>query len=342
MNRTDISILLCTYNRCGFLKEVLDRLVGQRLPAGMNFEVVVVDNGSTDQTIRVVTSYDDLKSPQVIYVFEPRKGVAQARNRSIREAHGDWFAFLDDDELAEPNWLGELWRAAERSGTEIVGGAVRLNLPVDWSGQIGRECRRSLRERDVDRFGALLRPCPPGVNPGTDNLMVSRGVVEKVGGFDETMMTGGSDSDFVIRARRAGYVPWYAPAAVVYHQIPNSRLTTEYLRLDSYQSGVMLAFLVRRYRGSFRLAMQVIARIGQGVIVTVPRICWAAISGNRAELLDRQIKLWRLVGFSRKAVAMTFPLSNVGGPFFSKLNFRESRPGVNSGHRSTSRKSARE
>ena len=101
MSDVDISVLLCTYNRAQILEDALESLVAQVLPNEIRFEIVVVDNNSTDPTRTVIQKFAGESDVPIRYVFEPSAGIAQARNRSLLEARGQWFAFIDDDELVE-------------------------------------------------------------------------------------------------------------------------------------------------------------------------------------------------------------------------------------------------
>ena len=326
MSDIDVSVLLCTYNRGQLLEEAIERLVCQATDGRFSHEIVVVDNGSTDNTRAVVEGRAPDSGVLVRYVYEPMEGVAQARNRAMREAAGQWFAFLDDDELADKRWLAELHRAMDESGARILGGPVRLYLQPDEVACLGPEHRRLLRERGADRLGDNLAPCPPGVNPGTDNLFAAREVFEEVGGFDETMMTGGEDSDFMIRARAAGIEPWYVPDAVVYHRVPPARLTPSGIQRDALQSGAMLAVLASRYRGAAAMLAELVARLGQACLVTLPMMLKGMVSGDEKEIVDRRIKLWRTVGFARRAISLVAPAVFDGGEFLRRIDFRQNRP----------------
>jgi len=325
MNKIDISVLLCTYNRAAYLEDILERLITQESMGEFRFEIVVVDNRSTDETKSVVQGIVDRSQVQVRYVFEPREGVHQARNRSMREGIGRWFAFIDDDELPEPTWLAELYSAAQATGARVLGGSVRLALTEKQLSSLGQECRNSLRERGGVRLGYGIAPFRRGVFPGTDNLLVDRDVIEEIGGFDETMIMGGADFDLMIRAQKAGFDPWYVPDAIVQHRVPPNRLTNEFLRFDSFQSGVMLALLRHRYHGSISMIAEMVARIGQTVIVTLPLMGRASLSNDHSDLLDRRIKWWRTIGYVRYALLLTIPGLPSNQSFLRNLDFRKGR-----------------
>lgn len=326
MTDVDVSVLLCTYNRAAFLVDVLDRLATLDTGGEFSFEIVVVDNCSEDETKSVILSMTECADVPIRYVFEPRKGVHQARNRSLKEGAGRWFAFIDDDELPETRWLVELYRAARQTGARVLGGAVLLDIDQAVLRSLGREFRTSLRERGSDRVGDEAEPFPKGHFPGTDNLMIDREVIREIGNFDESMIMGGADYDLMIRARNAGHDAWFVPKAVVLHRIPEDRLTTAFMKKDSLQSGGMLAILRHRYHGWWAMVAELVARIGQAALVTLPMMVVAGVTKNGAGLRDRRIKWWRLIGFARYAVLLTCPVLPGNRSFIEKLDFREGRP----------------
>lgn len=123
-----ISVVVCTYNRAAILGDCLDSLVAQDFPPP-RYEVVVIDDGSADDTRRVVEARGDGRAA-VRYVRQANGGLNAARNRGVAEARGAWVCFLDDDELAPPGHLAAIAAHLERdSDLDGVGGPYR-----DWEG----------------------------------------------------------------------------------------------------------------------------------------------------------------------------------------------------------------
>ena len=103
MNSMRISAVICTHNRAHYLRTAIQSLADQTLNKD-RFEILVVDNGSTDATREVVTSeYSGVANLR--YVYEPKLGHSQARNTGWQNAAGEYIAFLDDDAIASPEWL---------------------------------------------------------------------------------------------------------------------------------------------------------------------------------------------------------------------------------------------
>jgi len=127
MANPDISVIVCTYNRADWLREAIESLVTLETD-GYTYEVLVIDNASTDETPEVVKQAAESSPCTVRYVREDEPGVSFARNRGLQESEATWIAFFDDDEIAEPDWLLQLMKAAKEQDVKCVGGGVRLKL----------------------------------------------------------------------------------------------------------------------------------------------------------------------------------------------------------------------
>lgn len=117
----EVSVTVQTYNRSRLLVDCLSSLMNQKLEEGLpRYEIIVVDNNSIDDTWRTVKHIQDISNTVPLhYVFEKQQGLSHARNTSVVNARGKFVAFLDDDGIAESNWLLELWRAI-RSAPDLV------------------------------------------------------------------------------------------------------------------------------------------------------------------------------------------------------------------------------
>ncbi len=122
------SVIVCTYNRARLLPRVIGQLRAQEYPA-MAFEIIVVDNGSTDETAHVVERFVSEPGIPVRYVFESRAGITFARNRGAEEAHYPFLAYLDDDCSVSSDWLAHLISGfALDKSVVIVAGQIVVNF----------------------------------------------------------------------------------------------------------------------------------------------------------------------------------------------------------------------
>src|SRR5262245_13027494 len=226
MSVPDISIVVCTRNRAAMLRGALASLYDLETDDIFSYEIVVIDNGSTDDTQQVATNAASESRAPLRYIPEPSKGIVPARNRGIREARGRWIAFFDDDQLADHRWLAELVRGARGKNVRVVGGSVHLKLPEGCTRRLHATVRMLLGEA---KLSDQPRPYGGRLTPGCGNLMIERGVFERVGVFERTVSGRGEDTDLFSRIERAGISAWYLPSAIVHHLTPAERLADDYI-----------------------------------------------------------------------------------------------------------------
>lgn len=234
-NTIQISVIVCTYNRAQSLAKALDCVAASTLPEGVEWEVLVVDNKSTDQTREVADEFCRRQPNRFHYVFEPLQGLSRARNAGIREARGDVLAFMDDDVMLEAGWLQNL-TAGLRTG-EWAGAGGRILLAKTFTPP------RWLPLDGIYNMGGILyahfdlgdKPCELTSPPHGTNMAFRRSMFEKYGGFRTDLGRCGSnlmsneDTEFGRRLLAAGEHLRYEPSAVVYHEVPENRLTKKYL-----------------------------------------------------------------------------------------------------------------
>ena len=175
------TVIVCTYNRCKMLEKALDSLVASALPTSFEWEVVVVDNNSSDQTRDVVEGFSQRYPGRFRYVFEPRQGVSYARNAGVRESRGDVLAFMDDDVTVGREWLRNITASLHRGDCAGAGGRI---VPV-WKSPPPRwlpiERPHALAPFVEFDFGS--EPGPLNVPPFGANMAFRKEVFEKYGGF---------------------------------------------------------------------------------------------------------------------------------------------------------------
>jgi glycosyltransferase involved in cell wall biosynthesis len=232
-----VTVAIPTYNRADFLRQTLAGLAQQQFPRD-HFEVLVIDNNSTDHTPAVVAEFAGVH-PAPRYLRETQQGLDYARNRAIAEARGEIVVFGDDDILMQPDWLAQiavpLLADAPHRRIGAVGGEVIPVFPdglPDWV----REWHAPLA------FRPDLGPLDPRHSPMGANLAFPAWVFQQLGGFHTALdraagnYFSGGDSEMIRRIRAAGFDVWFAPAAAVQHQMPASRTTFRYARRHAFDS----------------------------------------------------------------------------------------------------------
>lgn len=194
------SVVICTFNRAPLLAGTLAGLACQSLDTE-RFEVLVVDNNSSDDTPEVAAAAAR-DQPNVRYLREKRQGLAHARNRGWREALGTWVAYTDDDCRLPPTWLDTARRIVEASAPAVFGGPYRpfyLAPPPPWF----RDAYGTGRN-----LGSEARPLAPGETLPGGNLFLRRDLLERLGGFDATLGMAGrrlayaEESALLLRVQR--------------------------------------------------------------------------------------------------------------------------------------------
>ena len=322
MKTPDISVVVCTYNRAEMLRGALESVVCQETDGKFSYEIIVIDDASTDGTSSVVKKVSRRSPIPIRYVCEEGHGIAQARNRGIKESCSKWVAFFDDDQLAEPHWLKELFMVASKTGAYCVGGTRLLSLPAEQVIPLTQVTRSILGEeircKEAQVYSRRFLP-------GTGNILIKRSIFNSIGEFDPSMIWGEEDLDLIRRIRAAAFPIWSAPKAVVYHLIPPYRVSVEYLKLVSYRWGSSFACVDYKEGGRTKLVLLCVARIGQALLVNIPLLFWAYLFGDDAEVLGRKCLLWRAVSYTRETLYLLAPRVFPQEGFFARLEFRKER-----------------
>jgi GT2 family glycosyltransferase len=321
-NNPDISIVVLTYNRSEMLRNAVASLIQQDTDNIFSFNIVIIDNGSTDKTPEVVEKMVGNFLVPVLYVRETGIGVAQARNRGIKESKGEWIAFFDDDQVAEKFWLKELFSVARIHSAWCVGGSIQLSLPVNSNPPRSLLLRAALGEAN---YGD--KPIIFGNKslPGTGNVLIKRTVFNSLGQFDGTFIRGGEDTEFFRRFRKAGFNIWYAPRALAYHVIPHYRLKNNYLLWVSLRHGANYAYCDYKEGGLVKVSIASTLRIGKAILQYLPAIVWSYMLGNGDKRLENKFLISRNEAYLRVTLLLLFPLIFKQSDFFARLEFGRER-----------------
>jgi glucosyl-dolichyl phosphate glucuronosyltransferase len=227
------TVIVCTYNRCKMLEKALDSLVASALPTSFEWEVVVVDNNSSDQTRDVVEGFSQRYPGRFRYVFEPRQGVSYARNAGVRESRGDVLAFMDDDVTVGRGWLRNITASLHRGDCAGAGGRI---VPV-WKSEPPRwlpiERPHALAPFVDFDFGS--EPGPLNVPPFGANMAFRKEVFKRYGCFRTDLgrcadkLMSNEDTEFGNRLLAAGERLRYEPSAIMHHPVTEERVRKLYV-----------------------------------------------------------------------------------------------------------------
>lgn len=294
------TVALCTHNHADRLVRTLADLPGLRAPESP-WELLIVDNASTDATPELLARHVWPGDWVVRMVREEKLGIANARNRAVSEAHGDYLIFLDDDETPDPDWLSAYERLIDAHDPDAFGGRIQVlfeDPPPVW-----------MREELLGFLGALdwgEQPrllSDPSTPLYTGNFGFRRAIVDDVGRFDSRLgrmgaaNNGGEDVDFYRRIVAAGLRVWWTPEAVIHHRIQAAKLNRRYFRDLHYRQGRMEA-IRRRGMGS-----RIPPKYFYGQLLRAIASVWAEFrAGGRDAILRKEMNvayfLGQIVGWS--------------------------------------------
>lgn len=236
-----ITAALCTHNRAALLDGAIASLLGQSLPPS-EYEILVIDNASTDATPAVIRRYLDAPGAVTLRsAVQPLLGLSHARNLAADMAAGEIIAYLDDDAVADPGWLAALLDAyAAFPDAWAAGGPVRLAWQTPRPAWLGDELLPMLSRLDL---GEERRPLDAQEYLWGTSLSCHRQAFRNLGLFRTDLgrrgkaLVSGEDTEFQRRIRVANRQVVYAPAAQVAHWVEPARTRQRYFVARAYGKG---------------------------------------------------------------------------------------------------------
>ena len=225
------TVIVCTRDRAAVLRTALQSLLALDYPAD-RWEILIVDNGSVDETPRIASELAAERPDRVRVVTEPRGGLSLSRNRGVREATGQVIAFADDDAYPDAGWLRALVAALERHDAMVAGGPVE---PI-FTGAVPEWCTPVF----FPYFAVWDEGSEPHFlrysnYPRGNNMALRREVFERFGYFSPhlgrtgTSLLSCEETELCLRVERGGGRIVYAPEARMRHLTPMERITPEWL-----------------------------------------------------------------------------------------------------------------
>lgn len=247
----DCSVIICTYNRCHNLAHCFAALERQEGVDDLSWEVLLVDNNSSDNTRTFTENYTRSSPLTLRYAFAPQQGLSHARNHGIQAARGKYLIFIDDDIRVGPHWLSAIMQTFREYGCDAVGGRIHLTIPLaqlpawirpDMYGFLGYQ---DFGEKPYRLDG--FREFPFG-----GNMAIHRRAFDRIGRFDPQLGRKGSgtrkdelfkgeETDFFHRLAASGGVIWYQPQALVFHKVLPHQLKRRFFLSLHHHAGILKA-----------------------------------------------------------------------------------------------------
>lgn len=298
-----VSVIVATRNRQALFTETLQALIRQDFPRD-RFEIVVADNGSTDDTRAVVERTASLADrPSLRYLFVASPGKSNAVNGALAIARGELFAFTDDDVQPEPDWLSVVAKAMSRPEVDFVAGRVLPiweKAPPPW---ISPALYGVLAIPDNGNRPIVIDSPGSRVMPIGANMAIRRGVIKQIGGFRsdlgklEGSLRTGEDHELFLRMLHAGCQGLYEPEAVVHHWVPADRLERQYFRRWHYQNGRDVARLQTSYPESCRRLLRVPGYLWRQTVNDARGV----VAGSGAQRFAAWARLRWMAGYLRES-----------------------------------------
>jgi len=248
-----ISVVICTYNRDKFIGEALNCLAKQTLTPDA-FEIIVVDNNSTDNTASIskdfIVAHPELN---IRYVLEPNKGLSFARNRGIAEAKAPVITYIDDDAEAAPGFLQSIVNFMQADKTIVgIGGKVIPKYSESqepaWMSKYLNGFVGLMDYGDTPkRFDSTMK------YPAGCNMTYSKDILKQAGGFNNQLTFRSDDKYIFYQVTRLSGNIFYLPQALLYHNIDNDRLSFTNFKKLFLKSGNEEKIRVRSEKGTLAI-----------------------------------------------------------------------------------------
>lgn len=229
-----LSIIICSYNRASYISDALTSLYCQS--AGLNaFEVIIVDNNSTDNTKEVYTAWRQTNTNgQFTFISETKQGASFARNTGATIAKGEWVCFMDDDAVATPNYVENILKHIHNK-PDAVGFGGRIIPKYIPSEPKWMSYYVSSLVGNFD-YAPIACAFENGKYPLESNMIVKKSVYDQIGGFNVnlpgvvgTLRIGGEGKELFYKILALGHIIYYDPAICVHHVVEVKKLTSEYM-----------------------------------------------------------------------------------------------------------------
>ena len=293
-----VSAVVCTHNRADYLRKALRSLTEQTLDR-QRYEVIVVDNGSRDNTKQVVDEFASV--PNLRYIYEPVLGLSRARNTGYQQARGTYIAYLDDDAVAAPQWLEKIVEVFETF--QPPPGAVGGKSEPIWEAPQPAW----LSEQFFGHLALIDWSDVPTVVDGEEkwlagcNIAFPRHLLAQVEGFREDLgrkgvsLIAGEEVYLQRQLEALGYPIVYHPEVHVGHHVAPARLTQRYFRKHRYWMGVTRVGILQREAplSPRRRALLVVSEIAW----LLPRLLLVFVGRSPADRFRRECQMYEGLGY---------------------------------------------
>lgn len=293
----DISVIVCTYNRSNYLRHLLECFREQTIPSDVKWEVIIVDNNSTDDTSDVVHEYLRLNDFIILYVRENIQGKSFALNTALRYVSGKIIAFTDDDVLLDKNWLKTVYDTFQEFDCDGLCGRILLEFPQKPPKWLKKELwgflgylyygDKVLQIKNEPVFGG--------------NMAFTREIIDKTGGFNTEIgrsgneLSGREDTEFAQRIIETGGKVMYQPSAIVWHIMDKKKFRKSYFKKLHYYEGMTAVKLsdLEVKRNFAGIPLFILSLLGRSFLKYI-----------KNPTLRMQMNIWWFLGFMKRSMSL--------------------------------------
>ncbi len=268
-----LSVIIPTMNRCVSLRQTLESMRVQTMGAD-EYEIIVINNGSTDQT-EDVCNEAKVWFKNFVYLYDANPGLHVGRNLGYQHARSDILVYADDDIIVTEHWLSSIYEGFERTGAKLIGGDVEPFFeadPPEWMDELWHDAPNGARILSnysciLFRTGGGEREISPTQIYGCD-YAIKKEVLDETKGFPPDgvpskywAFRGEGESRVSAFAERKGYKAMYIPGASIQHRVGAGRMSKEYLYGVSFRNGCGRMSTLLRNNSCFKGFLRVIKEV---------------------------------------------------------------------------------
>lgn len=300
----EVSVVICTYNRAESLKRTLNSILTMSVPEELLWEIIIVDNNSSDNTKDAAEEFRARSGLNVLYVFEREQGLSHARNRGIREAKGEIIAFTDDDVVVDGNWLVNVHEAFRVHNPAVMGGKVLMQGELAMPKWFSKAVSVPLGGFDVGNNIIIADSEYSGLVGIGANMSFKREIFDTIGFFRTDLgrkgnkLGMGEETELYWGIRNRGEKCMYYPSAIIHHCVDSRKMSKSYIRRWFFRIGEWRCFsdmFLRKDTGK--------------TIVGIPRIkyrtafrnllglLWYTFRNSQADAFVREVSIISFLGY---------------------------------------------
>lgn len=296
-----LDVVVPTYNRSQLVQRTISSLLRAPIPPGLEVTIIIADNNSKDNTQQLVREMQARTDRTILYVNETRQSSSYARNTGISLGKGEIIGFIDDDEEVDEHWYEVVAREFADEATQFIGGPYLPNATAPMPRWLPPGYHAVIGVIDPKPRAPYVESFPGNLNSG--NAVIRRSVFDRVGQYSTKLGRSGKgllseeDAELYRRILNAKIHGMHVPDLIIYHHIPENRLTRKYHRRWCFWRGVSQGVSDRDLKEPVAYILGVPRyRVGRALkgLASLPIHLLSSRSG---QAFAGELSMWDILGF---------------------------------------------